>query len=304
MDENDCYFVSSRGILKSCDIKSDIPVSNIHQLYHYDWTTLKNKNGCTLYICNSAISTFATIINELPYKIILVSGDADECCPMELFPTKTDFEIFINNNKIIHWFSQNLIITHPKITCIPIGLDYHTMTFSNIPENYLSSFEQEKQLLYIRNHSLPFYERIPKIYSNFHFTMYTKFAKDRMDAISQIPKEWIYYEPVRIDRCDTWQHQMEYAFVASPHGNSLDCHRTWEALCLGCIVIVKTSPLDPLYEGLPVLIVNEWMDICENLLLETIEHYKHEKEWKYEKLTLQYWMDYITKPPSVNADLG
>ena len=33
----------------------------------------------------------------------------------------------------------------------------------------------------------------------------------------------------------------QFAFVASPPGNGFDCHRTWEALILGCIVIVQNS---------------------------------------------------------------
>ena len=288
MDEKDCYFVSSRGILKSCDIKSDIPISSIRQLFHYDWTKLKD--GCSVYICNSAIPVFAKIIDKLPYNILLVTGDCEDCCPMELFSNRIDFDHFIGNEKILHWFSQNLIISHPKMTQIPIGLDYHTMVISDTWGNSISAFEQEKLLLNLRNTSYPFFLRIPKIYSNFHFSINTKFAKDRIDAISQIPEELMYYEPVKINRYDSWVKQTEYAFVASPHGSGLDCHRTWEALCLNCIVIVKTSPLDTLYKDLPVLIVKEWSDICEHLLLETIDDFKS-KNFNYAKLTLNYWIN-------------
>lgn len=291
MCEKSCHFVSSRGILHSCDIKSDIPISSIRQLFHYDWTNLKDR--CTVYICSSAIPVFATVINQLPCKIILVSGDCDECCPMELFPTKKDFDDFVENERILHWFSQNLIMDHPKMTKIPIGLDYHTMTSSDIWGKSISPLEQEKQLLDLRNHSFSFSERIPKIYSNFHFSLSTKFAQDRRDALAQIPTHLIYYEPTKIERYESWKHQCGYTFVASPHGNGLDCHRTWEALCLGCIVIVKKSALDELYGELPVLIVGEWSDICENLLLETIKHFQT-RDFNYTKLTLNYWMDKIS----------
>jgi len=290
MEENNCFFVSSRGLLKACDIHSSFPVSSIHQLYQYDWSNLRE--GCTIYICNSAILAFSVIVDQLPCKIILVSGDCDECCPIEVFPTKKDFEDFVENERIIHWFSQNLIIQHPKMTKIPIGLDYHSMTISEIWGEMISPLEQEKQLLNIRNTALPFSERIPKIYSNFHFSINTKFAKDRIDAISQISADLVYYEPSKLERYDTWKKQMKYVFVASPHGNGLDCHRTWEALCLGCIAIVKTSPLDDLYDGLPVLIVEEWSCITEAVLLETIEKCRN-MGFYYEKLSLNYWMDKI-----------
>jgi len=38
-----------------------------------------------------------------------------------------------------------------------------------------------------------------------------------------------------------------YGFVASPVGHGLDTHRTWEALALGCIVLVEASAIDALF---------------------------------------------------------
>ena len=52
-----------------------------------------------------------------------------------------------------------------------------------------------------------------------------------------------------------------HAFVVSPHGKGLDCYRTWEALLMGAIVIVKRSALDLLYSGLLVVIVEDWGEV-------------------------------------------
>jgi hypothetical protein len=82
--------------------------------------------------------------------------------------------------------------------------------------------------------------------------------------------------------------------VASPRGNGEDCHRTWEALVLGCIPIVKSSPLDPLYDDLPVLIVKDWKDITEDMLKNTIELFS-KQDFKMEKLTLDYWKNLINE---------
>jgi hypothetical protein len=81
---------------------------------------------------------------------------------------------------------------------------------------------------------------------------------------------------------------VKYAFVLSPQGNGLDCHRTWEALCLGCIPIVKTSGLDPLFADLPVWIVKDWSEVTLDNMKQVIEDYKS-KTFNYEKLTLNYW---------------
>jgi hypothetical protein len=79
-------------------------------------------------------------------------------------------------------------------------------------------------------------------------------------------------------------------------GHGMDCHRTWESLMLGTIVIVKKSQLDSLYDGLPVLIVNDWDEITQELLDKTIEEFKN-KNFNYERITLKFWVDKIRNTP-------
>mmetsp|Transcript_79867 Transcript_79867/g.248998 ORF Transcript_79867/g.248998 Transcript_79867/m.248998 type:complete len:98 (+) Transcript_79867:3-296(+) len=47
-----------------------------------------------------------------------------------------------------------------------------------------------------------------------------------------------------------------YAFLFSPVGNGFDCHRTWEALVLGCIVIAQDNPVVREFTGrsLPIVL--------------------------------------------------
>lgn len=295
MEENNCKYICSRGLLKSCDIHSSYPISSIQQLINYDFS--KCTNGSTFYICTNAIKHFIfEIFPNLQFKIVLVTGDCDETCWEDLFSYYSDFISFIENEKIIHWFSQNCSVTHPKLSHMPIGLDYHTMTteYHGIWGPKLNPIEQETILNNIIEGSTfkPFWERDVKCYSNFHFLMTTKHGYDRVDALNSIPKDLVYYEPNRILRDETWNKQIQYAFVISPHGGGLDCHRTWEALVLGCIPIIKTSGLDPVFNDLPVLIVKEWSDINEDLLQTTINDFKN-KEFKYDRLLLSYWVNLI-----------
>jgi hypothetical protein len=97
-------------------------------------------------------------------------------------------------------------------------------------------------------------------------------------------------------RTINWNLMSKYAFVLSPFGIGMDCHRTWEALCLGCIPIVKTSSIDNLYNDLPVLIVKEWKVITIELLNDTISTFKakiENNEFNIEKLNLSYWLQLI-----------
>jgi hypothetical protein len=54
-----------------------------------------------------------------------------------------------------------------------------------------------------------------------------------------------------------------HRFLANPAGNGLDTHSTWEALLAGCIPINPHSPLDPMYENLPVWLVDSWDEVTD-----------------------------------------
>ena len=292
MAESNNIYVSSRGILKSCSYYSATPHSSIRQLINYpDIQTLNVMSNPTIYICSSAIPHF--ISNMLPLittPFILVSGDCDETIPCDIM-TDEQFEGFINHKLLLHWFCQNIVVRHDKITCMPIGLDYHTMQTNRVWGEITPASRQEAILETVKQNSLHFSNRIIKCYANYQFLMGTKHGKyDRHDAYDNICKDLVYYEPSKTNRLATWTKQADYAFVISPHGNGYDCHRTWEALILGCIPIVKQSAIDVLYEDLPVLIVNDWKEVTAELLHVTVECYKN-KVFNFDKLHLKYWTD-------------
>ena len=254
MQENNNIYVSSRGLLKSCDYFSYTPYSSIRQLYNYpQLEKIKNIKNPSIYICSSAIYHFITVMLPLiDFSFILVSGDCDETIPDEILNNNTLLKL-LNDNKLIHWFCQNMTLEHNKITRIPIGLDYHTLTQQPLWGPISSCQDQEKMLMMIKEKSVPFWNRNVKCYANYHFSMNTKLGYDRKDAFQKIDKELVYYESNKVTRLITWNKQKDFAFVICPHGGGLDCHRNWEALCLGCIPIVKTSRIDKLYENLLIM---------------------------------------------------
>jgi len=222
------------------------------------------------------------------------------------FPEES--EMILQHPLLIHWFAQNCVLDHPKLTRVPIGLDYHSL---HIPPPKLKfglrkpemhrfgwgekkpALKQEQELLSIRNSSPHFSNRQVKCYANFHFAMTMGYGKtDRPDALNSVPKDLVFYEPKKVTRDICWENMVQCAFVLSPHGNGLDCHRTWEALCLGCIPIVKTSGLDPLFEGLPVWIVSSWSDVTESNMRSKVDEFRN-ISFQYEKLTLKYWQSKI-----------
>jgi len=85
----------------------------------------------------------------------------------------------------------------------------------------------------------------------------------------------------------------QYKFVLSPPGKGLDCHRTWEALLMGAIPIVESSSLNPIYEGLPVLVIEDWSILSEEFLMNAYDEMRT-KEYQWYRLFAPFYMDKIT----------
>ena len=254
---------------------------------------MKNiKEGSVIYLRFDCFKQFMERLKTIPQRITLVLGNGDQTFPTDFF-TDDEFKKFMEQDKIIRVFSMNVNREHPKLEAYPIGVDYHTLHKESMKWGpKMEATEQEAELESTRSAAAPFDKRELKCYSNFHFSMQDdrKYTQDRRDAYKQIPAECIHYEEKEIPRKQTWTNQVKYAFVACPHGNGLDCHRQWEALCLGCIPVVKRSSIDKIYEGLPVLIVDAWSEITPELLRNTVNDFKTRK-FDYDRLLLKYWMD-------------
>jgi hypothetical protein len=299
-DETECKWVSSRGLLKSCDRRNQQPESSSR---HIDANLLTGvQDYDVVHICSWLTITLfiKKVAPQLTKKIIVVSNDSDMDAPIFEKPVGVGDEIakeeilaFINSEKCVHWFTQNCSLVHPKVSAIPIGLDYHTFKHEN------PCRVQEYHLNVIASRGKLFEERLLKCYSNFHFTMQGKYyTAERLACVNEVPKVLTYYEPQRLIRSITWERQSLFAFVLAPAGGGMDCHRTWEALLLGCIPIVKrfNVPCDSIYDDLPVLLVDEWRDITAELLQKTLVDFQRKRdagEFKMEKLELKYWVDNI-----------
>jgi hypothetical protein len=338
------YFVSSRGLLRVCEFYPRNPVSSTFVLAGYPAEL--PKTASTIYICSSALPHFvATMLPRIQHPFVLVSGDCDEDIPYDIFPgdrearilqekapvdrearivrekqerrragahdhEHADLRRLLEHEKLLHWFCQNWCGGPcKKVTAMPIGLDYHSLSDGTKAGQWSSCAEQERDIIAVRESAKPFWERwerSPKCYGNFHFFTFPPVtdhydcyisqgrlcAAERQDACRLLDPAVMEYESERVPRVECWRRQSHFAFVVSPHGAGLDCHRTWEALVLGCIPIVKSSKIDVLYQELPVLIVETWDQVTQDLLQKCIQDMQS-KTFNYEKLSLSYWSKLI-----------
>jgi hypothetical protein len=99
-----------------------------------------------------------------------------------------------------------------------------------------------------------------------------------------------------------WELLQSFPFVICAHGGGIDpCPKVWEALCVGCIPIIKSSAMNDVYTEFPIVIVDSWdtNTISLNNLLKWREQFSEyydnpvlRNKWVH-KLYLNYWKDKI-----------
>ena len=85
--------------------------------------------------------------------------------------------------------------------------------------------------------------------------------KERMGTLENLRKCPIADEiKIRLSPEKYFELLNRYRFVASPKGNGVDCHRTWEALYLGVVPITTSSIGIEYFKslGLPIAIVKDY----------------------------------------------
>jgi len=231
------------------------------------------KRGNCIFVKTDYIEEFFLKLHpKIRYPYVLITHDSDYPAPK----TKECAQ-YLNDKKLIAWFAQNVELIHPKLHPIPIGMGY-----SDLPRGRKSQLQKCRK-------SIPFCKKDKLLYLNHNIETYPKERSYVSQIFSNKPfcwnpgrKHWNLY---LLDLART-------KFVLSPRGNGLDCFRTWESLYMGSIPIVKASAMDKVFEGLPVLIVNDWTLVSERFLQKKYAVMKT-KKYSSEKLFAPYWKNVI-----------
>ena len=277
---------------------------NIHS-FNFNNHNQEHNLNCNTFVCITGyphiiVDFFLNIINYFSKSIILIIIESD------IIELK---EEWLNNIKLKHCFTWNKPFHHPKLSGIPIGLNYNRQfdqlanwlnnNNDNNNTNIFHKISNEPKNILCMNYS-PQTNPERSMLINKSNNEWSSFCK----ILDFIPNLDSYYIPSHIDgqiRIDVtnpecYSQWKNYKFVLSPPGTGIDCHRTWEAISVGCIPIVISSNLNELYEDLPILIVKSWDEINEEYLNQQyniISTNIVENKYNYDKLTLEYWIDKI-----------
>jgi hypothetical protein len=195
----------------------------------------------------------------------LITTDGDVSVPSELVGSTV--KALLDCPWLVSWHTQNHDgYTHSKLAPFPIGLDLHTPRPGTTPSRLVSLLQS------IRQSRIPTDQLPLRVFCDLGSNLD---ALERHNAVAILRNcEHVDLLTSRLSQAAIWRRYAQYPFVVSARGNGLDSHRTWELLYLGCIVITKSSSLDPLFSGLPVVIVKDWKEVRQKAnLAEWLRQY-------------------------------
>lgn len=214
---------------------------------------------------------FHELFPQISVPIILITHNSDYASPGA-------FASYLDDDRIIMWFGQNCDKIHSKFCPIPIGIANAQWAHGDqqIFNNVLDALKQtppiKHSLLYMNFDQSTYIERV-NVYTLLH-------DRDFVTSATLKPLQNYLLE------------MAEHAFVLSPRGHGLDCLRTWEALLVGSIPVVRSSTLNALYQDLPIVIVQDWHEVTHDLLEQAYRKFAT-AHFNWEKLSMKYWTDLI-----------
>lgn len=224
-----------------------------------------------------------------PYVLVTHGEFRDTCA-------ESDLE-YLDDNKVIAWFGIHPCKGwHMKYYPIPLGLKQAPKPFTQQKKKELNQFLKTLR------------ETTPKtklLYMNFE----DERNPERMKLRKLLSKKSFVTVPEkRLPFNEFLEEMAEHKFALSPRGWGPDCYRTWEALFVGTIPIVrrgvykqivptrgpktKQSQLDLLYKNLPILVIDDWKEITEDFLNQEYEKITS-RQYDISRLYVEFWHEKI-----------
>jgi hypothetical protein len=264
MRTSDYPFLTSDTLRSFCD--------HIFDETRIPFDTEAVKDGDTIYVIGPFLEQFIYDVSpKIQAKYILVSHFG----PIKVPGSATQF---LKSENLAFWVSLNIVdpLQNPKFVPIPVGLAPKNIHYADlsIVETLINSPKKEKKHLLYLNH-------------------WDGTNQNERNGIRNLFENKKYcYVSERKPFAGYMEDLASSYFVISPPGAGLDCYRNWEAMLVDCIPIVLHSPLDYLFEDLPVLIIDDWNELTEDFLLQKLKEISA-KPYNREKLFAEYWLNVI-----------
>ena len=233
--------------------------------------------------------------SSAPVVLVVHNGDNDGIAPNH--PV-------LEHPKLLHVFTQNCVGNSSKVTCVPIGLENRQWSMHGwTPETLMGS------MLGSRDAPSPL-ERARATGQGANGTLafacvgVHTWPQERGPLINMIDSDrgkfgWVSRECNK-GLVDFHRRMLDNAAVIAPRGHGLDTLRTWEAMYLGRVIVTRHMAMDPLWEGLPVVLLQSWDELSRERVAEGVAALSTpaalaRSRAATEKLFLPYWACEIGK---------
>ena len=243
-----------------------------------------------------------------PHPITLVINNQKDISWPDDLSNKTNYELILNETNLHAVYAGNarLLEDYPKLHPLPIGMKWNWQSTELFSENKVpltvmyanntSTTPEEVETLFRSEGRTPtvYYRHMMNSNSGtrnyIRDTPALRAVRHTIYPILKSTANTSLRVPGELELPEYYMELKKHRFLISPSGNGLDTHSTWEALLSGCIPIVPKSALDPIFEDLPVWLVENWEDVTdENVNKKMEELTAPDKKYKWEKLFVHYW---------------
>lgn len=277
---------------------SDISITNNRVKFNHS-----QFNGGILFIKTDLLFGYLDELMKIKKRFVLITASNDDHCAQYMECPNNDKTIltrinnFLNKEELISWYCKNACIVHKKVIPLPLGpkMQWYTTQFHGEDINTHNRLFNR----YFTNPKERFYEGISKkneLYFNFNNTTSKPFFKIHKDIRPKSMTELSNNGFKRDESLDFEQYiekLSEYKFSASPPGRGIDTHRAWESLLVGTIPIIISSPIDAVFDDLPVILVKDYKEITIPYLNNKYKELISRKDYNFDKLYKNYWVDKI-----------
>ncbi len=269
-------FIDNIRLYKRDNYKHTGQETNIEEIRNYKDARIKelHKDNDLLQLCYQLADM----------NFIIFTGFED---------TPIDEEIFKNNRippNVLGIYASNSISFGEKVHAFPYGIQRKMNDQDNrmkIIESMIDDATPAKKLLYV-NHSV--HEGVA--------------SRENLNEIFS-KKSFATVDTFRLQYSDYYKRIKEHKFMLCPTGNATgcECHRDWEALYMRRVPIVLDSPYyREIFKNFPVLYVNKWEDITEQLLLKNNDLYEKALELDMNLLDIKVIYEKILSEHGIETD--
>ncbi len=234
------------------------------------------KNAKIIFVYTQLLdSFFSYIYPSLQQRFILITHNSD-------YSISKKYNKYLNDNKILKWYGQNCVTSHPKLIPLPIGIANNRWPHGD--EKLLREVIQNNRERKKKN----------KAFANFKIKTNRKYRQKVYDIIEN--NKFV----IKKKRKGYYKYLEDFAgfkYSIVPKGNGQDCHRLWESLYLDIIPIIDDNKLfknftTGIWEGTPIILIKDWKKFSEKFVIKEERKMIIKNKWR-EKLDFKYWQNLI-----------